>query len=507
MSETPILVLVASLNPVKIDAARIGIERYTDREVNVIGEHTHSGVSDQPIGDDETLRGARNRLKALRENPNCRHRDADYYVSFEGGVFKTEDGRLHVAAWVCVAMKGFDYISEARTATFQVPPAVQKLMEEEGLELGDADDIIFNRKGSGKSEGTVGILTGGRLCRDRYYAHAMELAMIPFINNKFAKISALGIEPVPLMSAVHKGKKAVQANGQLRFSAKHMLTGAIVSSCINPIQDFTVEVVLRMMETTRLRDDIETPKLAAVFMAMLLSVPQQRRSDLSYNAIKEEFIKDWYKTNVRECIKTTAAKLVDGWKTNETLTMTSNDNESMVSTMCRVVISVPDLMWLSDVAEQLLYDDYGADSSEYRINLKKILEPLKHSNDISNNITRDEIINIASNRDTTEAHNLLHRLGQSVDTRKRELEHEESVREAKQLREALDSRYNHIGEVYDTCPSCGVAGRIRYRFLEGYGQSDCRKTEVWGGSTEMHATGPRKEAKCDNCENVWTFED
>ncbi|KAF4706226.1 hypothetical protein FOZ62_014616, partial [Perkinsus olseni] len=137
-------------------------------------------------GDAETLRGARNRLAAL-----CRGtKQAEFYVAFEGGVFKTEDGRLHVAAWVCVSMHGDDYVSEARTATFQVPPAVQKLMEVEGLELGHADDKIFGRVESGRSEGTVGILTAGRLCRDRYYAHAMELAMIPFINANLWGLSA-----------------------------------------------------------------------------------------------------------------------------------------------------------------------------------------------------------------------------------------------------------------------------------------------------------------------------
>lgn len=35
------------------------------------------------------------------------------------------------------------------------------------------------------------------------------------------------------MSAVHKGKKAVQANGQLRYSAKHMVTGALVDAVSN----------------------------------------------------------------------------------------------------------------------------------------------------------------------------------------------------------------------------------------------------------------------------------
>ncbi|KAF4739369.1 hypothetical protein FOZ63_010966 [Perkinsus olseni] len=116
MSKEVVRVLVASTNPVKIEAARMGIEPFIKgRELVVSGEATDSGVADQPYGDAETLRGARNRLAAL-----CRGtKQAEFYVAFEGGVFKTEDGRLHVAAWVCVSMHGDDYVSEARTATFQ----------------------------------------------------------------------------------------------------------------------------------------------------------------------------------------------------------------------------------------------------------------------------------------------------------------------------------------------------------------------------------------------------
>ncbi|EER19867.1 conserved hypothetical protein [Perkinsus marinus ATCC 50983] len=186
MPDEVVRVLVASTNPVKLEAARIGLQPYVNGRLVVSGMTTPSGVSDQPYGDEETLRGARNRLAAL-----CRGTEkADVYVAFEGGVFKTEDGRLHVAAWVCVTMHGHDYVSEARTATFQVPPPVQRLMEEEGLELGHADDKVFGRVDSGRSEGTVGILTSGRLCRDRYYAHALELAMIPFVNSHLWKLSA-----------------------------------------------------------------------------------------------------------------------------------------------------------------------------------------------------------------------------------------------------------------------------------------------------------------------------
>jgi len=77
-------VIVGSLNPVKIKAAKEAFSRYF-QNVEVIGVKVKSGVSEQPIGD-ETFRGAENRalrLKELVQNPN-----AHFFVGLEGGVIK-----------------------------------------------------------------------------------------------------------------------------------------------------------------------------------------------------------------------------------------------------------------------------------------------------------------------------------------------------------------------------------------------------------------------------------
>ena len=52
----------------------------------------------------------------------------------------------------------------------------------EGIELGDADDIVFSVKNSKKTNGAVGLLTGNIIHRATYYAHAVILALIPFKN-------------------------------------------------------------------------------------------------------------------------------------------------------------------------------------------------------------------------------------------------------------------------------------------------------------------------------------
>ena len=74
------------------------------------------------------------------------------------------------------------FMSVAKTANFPLPPEITRLMMNEGLELGDADDRVFGRSNSGSESGTVGVLTNGLMDRSRYYEHALILALIPWMR-------------------------------------------------------------------------------------------------------------------------------------------------------------------------------------------------------------------------------------------------------------------------------------------------------------------------------------
>ncbi|GBG89856.1 hypothetical protein CBR_g49705 [Chara braunii] len=137
-----------------------------------------SGVSSQPFSDEETLRGARNRIR----NASLKSLGADYVVAFEGGVewCKFSSAReLSCFAWAVVQAHGME--GKSRTATFTLPPVVTELVQS-GMELGDADDRVFQRTNSKQENGTVGILTKDILTRETYYRHAVILALIPFTN-------------------------------------------------------------------------------------------------------------------------------------------------------------------------------------------------------------------------------------------------------------------------------------------------------------------------------------
>ena len=173
-----IKIVVASKNPVKLKAVEMGFKKMFEKNPEIIGISVPSNVSDQPMSDEETQRGAFNRAKnAKNENP-----DADYWVGLEGGV-EEENGDLHAFAWMTVIDKK-GKIGKGKTGTFILPKKVADLIIKEGKELGEADDIVFNKKNSKQDNGAIGILTGDVLTRASFYADAMVLALIPFKNEK-----------------------------------------------------------------------------------------------------------------------------------------------------------------------------------------------------------------------------------------------------------------------------------------------------------------------------------
>ncbi|GAB4514291.1 MAG: inosine/xanthosine triphosphatase [Anaerolineae bacterium] len=167
-------VIVASTNPVKIESARLGFAAiFPHAPLEVTGLNAPSGVSDQPSTEAETLAGALNRARHVQGMA-----EGDYHVGIEGGI-EDIDGHMHVFAWIVVlsgARQG-----RSRTATFILPDEVAALVRQ-GLELGDADDRVFGRSNSKQANGSVGLLTRDRITRTDYYAPAVMLALIPFIN-------------------------------------------------------------------------------------------------------------------------------------------------------------------------------------------------------------------------------------------------------------------------------------------------------------------------------------
>lgn len=172
-------IIVGSQNPAKLEAVSLAFAAFFPEASFELQPLTvPSGVNAQPLSDAETLKGAANRAKAAR----ALEPDADYWVGIEGGLqpIPQEPERFLSFCWVVVL--GRERSGRARSASYELPKAICDLIRQ-GMELGDADDLIFGVSGSKRQNGGVGLLTAGRVTRSQFYAEAVKLALIPFVQS------------------------------------------------------------------------------------------------------------------------------------------------------------------------------------------------------------------------------------------------------------------------------------------------------------------------------------
>lgn len=211
-------VAVGSLNPSKIRAVEQALRRAAAAlksspqleifDIDIQGFQVESGVPDQPFGDAETRTGAKNRAEAAYRAYRLANKVAPHIaIGMEGGLEWSSDvaeekkNNLYCMAWMALygqrtaaAVQAFasseteSYVGDkkpifglAKTAMFPIPDAITALVKD-GVELGDADDLVFQRVKSKHKSGTVGILTDGLIDRSAYYEHAILLALTPWIR-------------------------------------------------------------------------------------------------------------------------------------------------------------------------------------------------------------------------------------------------------------------------------------------------------------------------------------
>ena len=217
-------VAVGSSNPAKIRAAEQALRQtvesskrkprsdknYPHIEWCIEGFGVESGVADQPFDDQETCQGAKNRAKRAYAEYRRKHGQSPHLaIGMEGGLEwrkksssgGSEQGDLYCMAWMAIYGRRVPFTVDtfasedtptyfgdkrpvfglAKTASFALPPKISELVKQ-GMELGDADDKVFDRVKSKHGSGTVGILTDGLVDRSYYYEHALMMALIPWIR-------------------------------------------------------------------------------------------------------------------------------------------------------------------------------------------------------------------------------------------------------------------------------------------------------------------------------------
>ena len=164
-------VIVASLNPAKINAVKSAFQAaFPLQRFEFSGVSVASGVADQPMNNDDTYLGARNRVvNAKSEQPT-----ADYYVGLEAGIEQNV-----TFAWMVIESR--THRGESRSASLMLPPIVLEKLAYAN-ELGDVMDEVFATENIKQKGGAISLLTNDLLTRSSVYHQALILALIPFTN-------------------------------------------------------------------------------------------------------------------------------------------------------------------------------------------------------------------------------------------------------------------------------------------------------------------------------------
>ena len=168
-------IAVGSTNPVKIKATRDAFKTLWPKKIwKVEGISVPSGVSDQPMSDKESIKGAINRakraLKAL---------SSEFGVGFEGGIQKIGN-RWFDCGWAVVVNKD-GKIGIASTVRIETPKKLIKLIKA-GKELGEANDLYFKKENSKQGQGHFGLMTNGAITRVQGYRDGLIMALTRFLH-------------------------------------------------------------------------------------------------------------------------------------------------------------------------------------------------------------------------------------------------------------------------------------------------------------------------------------
>lgn len=173
-------IAVGSTNPVKFQAVENAFSHYFPA-IEVISIKVDSDVPIQPYNE-EIKKGAENRARKALKVTN-----AEYSVGLEGGIIELYE-TAYIAGYCAIMNQNFE-CHGSWGSFWECPPLVLKQLKSKKKELGIVIDELSKRTNTKQAEGAIGIFSKGVILRELVTRHAVIYALIPFLNEKFYRIS------------------------------------------------------------------------------------------------------------------------------------------------------------------------------------------------------------------------------------------------------------------------------------------------------------------------------
>jgi len=167
---------VGSKNPIKVAAVENAIKMIW-HDATIVAVDVDSGISNQPMSNEEAIEGAINRAKLSLQQTNT-----DIGIGLEGCVHDTKYGMI-VSGWVAAVDKN-GKIGIGGGGGLLLPEKIASELRN-GNELGPVMDKFIGSHNTKQKQGTVGILTNNLVSRSKSFEKSVIYALAKFINPEY----------------------------------------------------------------------------------------------------------------------------------------------------------------------------------------------------------------------------------------------------------------------------------------------------------------------------------
>ncbi len=174
----------AKVAAVRASAARVASIEASWIDSEIIAHDVSTNIPAMPLTDDDLMRGAMTRARAVRELMlSTGDHSADLYVGLEGGFHsaRVEGERL-------TFLKGWAYVTDGSRGSFGaspsifVPDAIVRSVVDGGRELAEVIDETAGEQDVRSRQGAWGVLSRDLFTRAMSFEVALVAAFAPFYN-------------------------------------------------------------------------------------------------------------------------------------------------------------------------------------------------------------------------------------------------------------------------------------------------------------------------------------
>ena len=169
-------IAIGTTSELKVRSLKEALYRF-DIETEVISLKTDSKVSNQPFGYDETILGAKNRVKQCQEEIN-----PDIAIAVESGLVEIQGNYFDIACVYAVSKSGVESMSFS--AGSLTPQWIIDEIKEKNTEFG----FITQRISGGEEKDPQKYFSNGVIKRNELISQAIVLALSKLLNeNRYLK--------------------------------------------------------------------------------------------------------------------------------------------------------------------------------------------------------------------------------------------------------------------------------------------------------------------------------